>query len=97
VGAALSGVLTHRVGPRRLIIASSILVPLGMIVNTIAPTAGVFIGGRALVGIGLGIVLPTLLAFVADLSVPGRRARNVGIVMAGMALGGLCAPLLASV
>ena len=96
IGAALSGVLTHRVGPRWLIIASGILVPLGMTVNAIAPTAGVFIGGRAIVGIGLGIVLPTLLAFVADLSRPGRRARNVGIVMAGMALGGLCAPLLAT-
>ena len=97
IGAALSGVLTHRVGPRKLIIASSILVPLGMTVNAIAPTAGVFIAGRALVGIGLGVILPTLLAFVADLTRPGRRARNVGIVMAGMALGGLCAPLLAAV
>ncbi|GAB2832346.1 MFS transporter [Microbacterium insulae] len=97
LGAALSGALTHRVGPRRLIIASSFVIPLGMTVNAIAPTAGVFIGGRALVGIGLGIMLPTLLAYVADLSRPGRRARNIGIVMAGMALGGLCAPLLAAV
>jgi len=97
IGAALAGALTHRVGPRRLIITSSIIVPLGMTVNAIAPSAGVFIGGRALVGIGLGIILPTLLAYVADLSDPNRRARNVGIVMAGMALGGLCAPLLAAV
>ena len=65
-----------------------------MAVNAIAPTAGVFIAGRAIVGLGLGIILPTLLAYVADLSVAGHRARNVGIVMAGMALGGLCAPLL---
>lgn len=96
VGAALSGALTLRVGPRRLIIAASLLIPLGMAVNAIAPTPGVFISGRALVGIGLGVILPTLLAYVADLSRPGRRARNVGIVMAGMALGGLCAPLLAA-
>lgn len=94
IGAALSGVLTHRVGPRRLLITASIIVPLGMAVNAIAPTAGVFIAGRAIVGLGLGIILPTLLAYVADLSVAGHRARNVGIVMAGMALGGLCAPLL---
>src|SRR5207247_560609 len=85
---------THRVGPRRLLITASIIVPLGMAVNAIAPTAGVFIAGRAIVGLGLGIILPTLLAYVADLSVAGHRARNVGIVMAGMALGGLCAPLL---
>jgi MFS transporter, AAHS family, benzoate transport protein len=97
VGAALSGVFSHRIGPRRLLIVASILVPLGMVVNAIAPTAGVFIAGRLLVGIGLGIVLPTLLALVADLSAARRRARNVGIVMAGLALGGLCAPLLASV
>lgn len=97
VGAALSGVLTHRVGSRWLLIVSAILVPLGMAVNAIASSAGVFIGGRAIVGVGLGIVLPTLLAYVADLSLPTRRARNVGITMAGMALGGLCAPLLAYV
>jgi AAHS family benzoate transporter-like MFS transporter len=50
--------------------------------------------GRAFVGLGLGIVLPTLLAYVADLSVPQHRNRNTGIVMAGYAAGGLAAPLL---
>ena len=97
VGAALSGVLTARVGPRRLIIGAAILIPVGMLVNALAPTAGAFIGGRGLVGIGLGVMLPTLLAFVADLSRAGQRGRNVGIAMAGNALGGLTAPLLGSV
>ncbi|GLI26935.1 MFS transporter [Agromyces rhizosphaerae] len=93
-GAALSGILSHRVGPRRLLVAAAIVLPLGMLVCAAAPAAGVFIAARALVGIGMGMVPPTLLALVTDLSEAGRRARNVGIAMAGIAVGGLSAPLL---
>jgi len=94
VGAALTGILSPRIGPRRLVLAAAIVLPIGMLVCAIAPAAGLFIVGRAIVGFGLGMVPPTLLALVADLSLPARRSRNVGLAMAGMALGGLCAPLI---
>ncbi|WP_344369364.1 MFS transporter [Agromyces tropicus] len=96
VGAALSGILSHRAGPRRLLVVAIVLLPLGMLTCAVAPSAGMFIAGRAVVGIGMGIVPPTLLALVTDLSVVGRRSRNVGIAMAGIALGGLSAPLIAA-
>ncbi|WP_430645537.1 MFS transporter [Agromyces sp. GXS1127] len=96
VGAALGGILSHRAGPRRLLVVAIVLLPLGMLTCAVAPSAGMFIAGRAVVGIGMGIVPPTLLALVTDLSVVGRRSRNVGIAMAGIALGGLSAPLIAA-
>ncbi len=96
VGAALSGILSHRVGPRRLLIVAAIVLPAGMLLCAVAPAAGLFIAGRAVVGIGMGMVPPTLLALIADLSVAGRSSRNVGIAMAGIALGGLSAPLIAA-
>jgi AAHS family benzoate transporter-like MFS transporter len=94
VGAALTGILSHRTGPRRLLAVATIVLPIGMLVCAVAPAAGLFVLGRAVVGIGLGMVPPTLLVLVADLSRPGRGSRNVGIAMAGIALGGLAAPLI---
>ncbi|GGF21724.1 MFS transporter [Subtercola lobariae] len=94
LGAAASGAAVNRLGARRLILVSIVVFSLGMALTAVAPSSAVFGIGRFLVGIGLGIVLPTLLAYVADLSAPGRRNRNIGLTMAGYALGGLAAPLL---
>ncbi|MDQ0632367.1 MFS family permease [Arthrobacter pascens] len=97
VGAGLAGALIRRIGALRLILASCIIFSLGMVVSAVAANVVLFGAGRALVGLGLGVILPTLLAYVADLSVPGHRNRNTGIVMAGYAAGGLAAPLLGAV
>jgi MFS family permease len=94
VGAGLAGALNRRVGALKLILISCVIFSTGMALSSIAPTVAVFGAGRILVGLGLGVVLPTLLAYVADLSVPQHRNRNTGIVMAGYATGGLTAPLL---
>lgn len=94
IGAALAGALMRRIGALRLILASCIVFSAGMMISAAAQNAALFGVGRALVGLGLGIVLPTLLAYVADLSLPRHRNRNTGIVMAGYAAGGLAAPLL---
>ncbi|MGQ1797393.1 MFS transporter [Kocuria oceani] len=97
VGAGLAGALNRRVGALKLILISCVVFSTGMALSSIAPTVTVFGAGRILVGLGLGVVLPTLLAYVADLSVPQHRNRNTGIVMAGYATGGLTAPLLGAV
>ncbi|MGO4235920.1 MFS transporter [Pseudarthrobacter sp. YAF2] len=94
IGAGLAGAMISRIGPRRLILSSCMIFSVGMLLSASAPSVLIFGLGRILVGLGLGIVLPTLLAYVADLSLPGRRNRNTGIVMAGYAVGGLAAPLL---
>jgi AAHS family benzoate transporter-like MFS transporter len=50
--------------------------------------------GRLIVGLGLGAVLPTLNAYVADLSEPEHRSRNVTLTMSGYAAEALLSPLL---
>jgi AAHS family benzoate transporter-like MFS transporter len=94
LGAAFGGITNHRFGPRRLLLVSATIFTIGMLLCAVAPITPLFALGRLLVGLGLGVVLPTLLAFVADLSLPDRRNRHVGIVMAGYAVGGVSAPLL---
>lgn len=94
VGAAVSAALIRRYGSRRLLFGGATLFSAGMLVCAVAPTFALFGTARLVVGIGLGIVLPTVTAYVADLSAPDRRGRNVGIMMAGYAAGALLAPLL---
>lgn len=94
VGAAVAGAIVHRFGPRRLLIVSTILFSVGMLVSTLAVDVAWFGGGRLIVGLGLGVVLPTLNAYVADLSVPGRRSRHITLMMSGYAAGAMLAPVL---
>ncbi|WP_256991135.1 MFS transporter [Rhodococcus sp. 06-235-1A] len=94
VGAAFAGAVMHRFGPRRLLLGSIAIFTVGMLLSTVATSAEIFGLGRLVVGLGLGVVLPTLNAYVADLSEPGRRARHIGLMMSGYAIGALAAPLL---
>jgi len=92
-GAAMAGALISRVGARRLLLVGSGLFSAGMLVCGVAPSMGLFGVARLIVGVGLGVVLPTLTTYVAELSRPNRRCRNVGLLMAGYAAGALAAPL----
>lgn len=94
IGAAFAGALVHRTGPRRLLLAGTSLFTLGMAICTVADGVPSFGAGRLIVGLGLGVVLPTINAYVADLSDPGRRSRNVALIMSGYAAGALLSPLL---
>jgi AAHS family benzoate transporter-like MFS transporter len=97
IGAGLAGALVNRVGARRLLLSGATAFSVAMLICALVPSFAVFGAARLVVGIGLGAVLPTLTAYVAELSAPERRSRNIGLMMAGYALGALLAPLLATV
>ncbi len=96
VGAGLCALLIRRVGSRPLLFVGASLFSAGMLACALATTFDHFAVARTVVGVGIGIVLPTLTAYVADMSAPHRRSRNVGIMMAGYAGGALSSALLAS-
>ncbi|WP_262699539.1 MULTISPECIES: MFS transporter [Streptomyces] len=96
LGAALSAALVRRIGSRRLLISGATLFSAGMLVCAAMPTFTLFGVARLVVGIGLGMVLPTVNAYVADISEPARRGRNIGMMNSGYAAGALMAPLLAT-
>lgn len=94
IGAAFAGATVHRFGQRMLLLTSTVVFSVGMAGCAAAGNATTFGFGRLVVGLGLGVVLPTLNAYVADLSEPGRRSRHITIMMSGYAAGALVAPLL---
>jgi len=96
LGAALAGAVVHQTGQRRLILIGIGVFSVGMLVCAAASGPNPFGFGRFVVGFGLGIVLPTITAYVADMSAADRVAQHVGLIMSGYAVGALCAPLLAN-
>jgi AAHS family benzoate transporter-like MFS transporter len=94
IGAAVVGALANRFSARKLVPTGVIVFSAGMVICTAAGSFSVFGAGRLVVGIGLGAVLPVLISYLAEVSAPERRNRNVGYMMAGFALGALAAPLL---
>jgi len=96
LGAALAGAIVHQTGQRRLIFTGVGIFSIGMLVCAAASAPNGFGVGRFVVGVGLGIVLPTITAYVADMSPANKVARHVGLIMSGYAIGALCAPLLAN-
>lgn len=96
IGAGVAGAFGRRIGPRRLLLGGLSFFSLCMLASGAASGPAAFATSRFLAGVGLGVVLPTLMAFVAEMSPAGQRSRNIGLVMAASCLGSLCAPLLGS-
>lgn len=75
---------------RRLLIGGSIIGVAGMLMMAFGDTVGLLLTGRAVMGIGAGLITPAArrIVIVAD---PGNLGRNVGLLLvadvAGFALG----------
>jgi MFS transporter, AAHS family, benzoate transport protein len=66
VGAALSAAMVRRFATRRLVLGGCTLLSAGMLVCAAAHAFWLFGAARLVVGIGLGIVLPTITAGAAS-------------------------------
>ncbi|GAA4897666.1 MFS transporter [Actinomycetospora straminea] len=97
VGAVTVGLLTDRLGRRRLILVSTTVFSLAMILCGVAPGVTLFAVGRLLVGLGVGGVLPSIAALVYEYSAPGRHHLNTALAFAGVGVGGLLAAVVAAV
>ncbi|MEV7389142.1 MFS transporter [Streptomyces sp. NPDC091215] len=96
IGAGIAGATGRRLGPRRLLLGGLTVFSACMIASGAAAGPSSFAASRFLAGVGLGVVLPTLTAVVADMVPAGRRSRAIAVVMAASCLGSLSAPLLGS-
>jgi len=73
-GAAFAGTLADRIGRRPTLATAGLVFLAGAIVSALAPTEGVLLGGRFIVGIGIGfssVVAPLYISEVAPANVRG--------------------------
>ena len=81
-------------GRKRVMLAGILLFTLASILCAAAPSLEVFLGGRALQGLGAAMLLPNSLATLSASFTGEARGRAVGTWAAAGAIAGAVAPLL---
>lgn len=99
VGQVLTGALSDRVGRKKLIVTGMFLQALAIGMIAYADTFAWWVVASVSLGAGTAMVYPTLLAAVADVASPQRRASSVGVYRfwrdAGFAVGAVVAGAVA--
>jgi AAHS family benzoate transporter-like MFS transporter len=93
IGAIFAGRMSDSWGRRRTIIACAALFSLFTILCAFSPNAFVFGGLRLLAGIGLGGLVPSANALVAELVPAKWRSTIATLMMSGVPIGGSIAAL----
>ncbi|WP_371415332.1 MFS transporter [Citricoccus sp. SGAir0253] len=94
LGALFAGRLADALGRRRTILACAVTFSVFTILCAFAPSAWVFGAFRLVAGIGLGGLVPSANAMVAEL-VPARwRSSIATLMMSGVPIGGTLAALI---
>lgn len=95
IGAFLAGGLGDRLGRRTMMLSSIVWFSVGMGATALAPNVAVFGVLRCLTGIGIGGVVATVGAMIAEFAPEGRRNVFNAIVYSGIPAGGVLAALAA--
>ena len=94
VGAIFAGRMADSWGRRRTILGCAIVFSIFTILCAFAPSAAVFGGLRLLAGIGLGGLVPSANALVAELVPTKWRSTIATLMMSGVPIGGSIAALV---
>lgn len=95
LGTMSVGILTDRLGRRRIMLASITVFSICMLITAFAPAAEVFGALRFLTGLGLGGVVPTCIALTVEYARKERRQIANALMFSGYSVGGVGASLLA--
>ncbi|GAA2109784.1 aromatic acid/H+ symport family MFS transporter [Kocuria atrinae] len=94
IGALICGSIGDYVGRRRIILVGVAWFSIGMFVTALSTSIFAFGALRLLTGIGLGAILATAGATIAEFAPAGRRNFYNAIVYSGIPAGGVLAALL---
>ncbi|PYE13677.1 AAHS family benzoate transporter-like MFS transporter [Williamsia limnetica] len=97
VGALAAGAIGDRIGRRRMMLINIVWFSIGMAVTATAQSIVSFGVLRFLTGIGVGGLVATVGAMIAEFAPPGKRNLYNAIVYSGIPVGGVLAAALAIV
>ncbi|MEE2033847.1 MFS transporter [Rhodococcus chondri] len=95
IGALLAGAFGDRIGRRKLTVISIAWFSVGMAAAAMTHSVPMFGAMRLLTGIGVGALIATAGAVVAEFAPAGKKNAYNAIVYCGVPLGGVMASLLA--
>lgn len=91
IGAGVGGWLADRIGRRKVLIGSMAALGVFSLLTTVASSYEILLWVRLFTGLGLGGAFPNLIALSGEAAPPGRRSTAIGLMYAGMPLGGMLA------
>ncbi len=96
--AVIGGMLGSRTGARAMVTGGLLVMVIGAVIGTFAPSAGLLLASRVIEGIGFATVAVAAPKIIVDATRPADRDIALGIwsvfMPAGMALAMLATPLL---
>jgi AAHS family benzoate transporter-like MFS transporter len=93
-GAIFFGIIADRIGRKKVIVVTVILFSLFTFLCGFAETPTMFSSYRFLAGLGLGGIMPNIIALLTDYAPKSMKSMLVSIVLCGYSVGGILAPLL---
>lgn len=93
-GAIFFGTLADRIGRKNVVAITLILFSLFTFLCGFAETPTLFSAYRFLAGLGLGGIMPNVIALLTDYAPKSMKSMIVSIVLCGYSVGGILAPLL---
>src|SRR5271155_2099490 len=94
VGALAGGRLADLFGRRTLLIVTALIFAAGAILCAAAPTPGILIAGRIIVGLGIGLSSGAVPVYISEVSPPESRGWTVSLFQLAITLGILLAYLV---
>ncbi|OPX13117.1 MFS transporter [Gordonia sp. i37] len=92
------GNVGDRLGRRRILLAGAAMFGIASVIAAFAPSAGVLIAARSLMGIGGATLMPSSLSLIANMFPNARdRARAIGVWTAAFAGGSAIGPAVGGV
>ncbi len=95
VGALAAGAVGDRIGRRKVMLVNLAWFSVGMALTATTHSVQTFGFFRFLTGVGVGALVATVGALVAEFAPPGQRNRYNAIVYSGIPAGGVLAALVA--
>ena len=93
-GALLFGTIADKIGRKKVILICISIFSLFMLLAGLANGPELFGLCRFITGLGLGGVMPNVIALISDYSPKGTRSRMIATIMAGFSIGGVLAATL---
>lgn len=94
---APGGVMSDRIGPKRVIFTGLILIAISSFLFTLTENIYLFIVFRAIEGAGTGMIFPAVSAYVFSISSGENRGRYMGIFLTSWILGFTLGPAIGGV
>ena len=86
-GALVAGELADRIGRKRTVLIAGAMFTLGSLVEALAPGTVTLVGGRLIVGAGVGVAAVAAPLYAAELAPTALRGRFVSAYQLAIALG----------